>query len=158
MDFIRVMLVCLLSLASFAQQAPCGAPTKTPQVCLSWNAVTGTGITYNVFWGTSSGGEGATPINPKPLATTYYLLPGTMTAGVHYYYHVTALSGTAQSAPSLEASATCAQLTGGSSAEASCSTTQVVGGLTVAALDAARDADASPPAPTKHLAKKPSPQ
>jgi hypothetical protein len=156
MYLIRLALICLLSLVSFAQQAPCGAPTKTPQVCLSWNAVPGTGITYNVYWGTSSGGEHTTPINPKPLTSTFYLLPGTMTTGVHYYYRVTALSGAAQSAPSLEASATCTQEP---LQMLACSSTQVVAGIAIPALDArkdlARDRDTGPPKP---LAKPPSSQ
>ena len=65
---------------------------------------------YEVFEGTSPGGESATPLNDSPLTATSYPVTG-LTAGTTYYFLVRAVyqacSGRGDcSAPSPEASAT----------------------------------------------------
>ena len=56
-------------------------------VGLSWTASTTTGVGYNIFRGTSAGGEGTTPINATPLAaaTTSYT-DATVTGNTTYWY------------------------------------------------------------------------
>jgi hypothetical protein len=88
--------------------SPPPAPTGlTPtagvgQVALSWNSSTGaTG--YEVFRGTSPGGESSTAI-ANPTGTTY--TDTTVTAGTTYYYYVKANNSAGDSPPSNEVSAT----------------------------------------------------
>jgi fibronectin type 3 domain-containing protein len=81
--------------------------TGTHDVILSWTASSTSGIAgYNVYRGTTSGGEGSTPINSTPITGTGYD-DTNVQAGQTYYYMVTAVSsnGTTQSACSNEASA-----------------------------------------------------
>ncbi len=73
------------------------------QVALSWTAGAGA-ATYNVYSGTSSGGEGVTPI-ATGLTTTGYTNTG-LTAGTAYYYKVASVDAAGTSALSTEASAT----------------------------------------------------
>jgi len=80
----------------------------THDVILNWSAGSLTGIMgYNVFRGTSSGGEASTPLNATPVNGTSYV-DESVSAGVTYYYVLTAVAddGVTQSAPSNEASAT----------------------------------------------------
>lgn len=87
------------------------APAGSGTINLSWTASSGTApITYNVYRGTSSGGEGATPIATGITATTY--ADGTVTNGTTYYYKVSATNSIGTSNESGEASATPAN-TGG---------------------------------------------
>ena len=88
------------------QPAPVGLASQpgNATVSLSWTAVTGaTG--YNVYRGTSSGGETATPLNASPLASASYTDSGVVN-GTSYYYEVTAVNAGGESVPSNEASAT----------------------------------------------------
>ncbi len=104
--------------------APAGlaaAPVGPTQVSLTWDAppASGPGLEgYDVFAGTSSGGESATPVNGSPLPGTSYTVPD-LTAQTTYYFTVTAVyqqcsdgCTTVQSSPSAEAhAATASQLT-----------------------------------------------
>ncbi|MGH9822301.1 MAG: fibronectin type III domain-containing protein [Blastocatellia bacterium] len=74
------------------------------QVTLSWTAVNATGVTYNVFRGTTAGGEGATPI--KTGLAGSMLIDTSVTNGTMYFFKVTALVNGVSSASSNEASAT----------------------------------------------------
>jgi hypothetical protein len=93
-------------------------PTKTPvpsapgglsatagdgQVTLSWSAANGA-TSYNLYRGTSPGGEGATPYLTGLTATSYTDIG--LTNGTTYYYTVKAVNTAGQSGPSSEASAT----------------------------------------------------
>jgi hypothetical protein len=78
---------------------------------LSWNAVSGA-TSYNVYRGTSSGGESSTAIATGITANTGVGTTGTgyldtgLTNGSTYYYKVAAVTGGVTSAQSTEASAT----------------------------------------------------
>jgi fibronectin type 3 domain-containing protein len=81
--------------------------TVSHDVVLTWTAsATATVVGYDVYRGTTSGGEGATPLNASPVkGTTYTDSP--VTAGATYYYIVTAVGANGvQSAKSDEAKAT----------------------------------------------------
>ena len=92
-----------------------GSPQSVPisgagthDVVLNWTASPTTGIAgYNVYRGTSPGGESTTPLNPTPVSEVTYTDAG-VTPGTKYYYIVTAVAsnGQSQSAASNEASAT----------------------------------------------------
>jgi hypothetical protein len=84
------------------------APTALPNaVALSWNAVTGaTG--YNVYRGTTAGGEGTTPIATITSGTTTTYTDNGATYPYTYYYVVQTIEGTLVSAYSNEVS--CAPL------------------------------------------------
>jgi fibronectin type 3 domain-containing protein len=73
-------------------------------VVLNWGASLTEGVTYNVFRGTSPGGEGTTPINASPISELTYT-DTNVTAGAEYYYTVEAVDSGGSSAPSNEASA-----------------------------------------------------
>jgi Fibronectin type III domain len=104
--------------------APAGLaaePAGPTQVSLTWDAplAPGPGLEgYDVFDGTSSGLESATPVNGSPLPGTSYSVPG-LIAQTTYYFTVTAVyqqcsdgCTTVESSPSAEAHATTAsQLT-----------------------------------------------
>jgi hypothetical protein len=84
-------------------------------VILSWTASTSPGVVgYNVYRGTTSGGESTTPLNSSPVAagctstTTCTYTDATVVAGTTYYYTVTAVASNdvTQSADSNEVSAT----------------------------------------------------
>jgi hypothetical protein len=82
--------------------------TGTHDVILSWTASTTAGVVgYDVYRGTTAGGESATPLNSSPITGTTYT-DGTVQAGQTYYYVVTAVASgdVTQSADSLPASAT----------------------------------------------------
>ena len=90
-----------------------GNPPPTPtgltatagntQVALSWTASSGAS-TYNVYRGTTAGGESATPV-VAGVSTTSYTDTG-LTDGTKYYYVVAAVNTYGTSAKSSEASAT----------------------------------------------------
>ena len=65
-----------------------GATAGNTQVVLTWNAITG--LAYNVFRGTASGGEGATPIATGLTAGTY--ADKSLNDGTTYYYKVEAVN------------------------------------------------------------------
>jgi hypothetical protein len=70
---------------------------------LSWTGSTG-GTSYNVYRGTTSGGEGATPV-ASGIATTVYT-DNSVINGTTYYYKVAAVNSVGTSGLSQEASAT----------------------------------------------------
>jgi fibronectin type 3 domain-containing protein len=73
-------------------------------ITLSWTAPAGA-VSYNIYRGTSAGGEGTTPLVTGITSTSY--VDTTATAGTTYYYVVTAVNGSAgASQPSSEVSAT----------------------------------------------------
>jgi hypothetical protein len=98
-----------------------GAPTNVSatvgnaQVPLSWTAPSsdgGSAITgYDVYQGTSPGGEGATPINSAPITGTTYTATG-LSNGTTYYFTVKAINAIGHSTASNEASATPATVPG----------------------------------------------
>lgn len=67
-------------------------------VTLSWTAPKGA-VSYNVYRGTSAGGEGVTPLATGITATTYSDLA--VTNGTTYYYTVTAVNANAGGVPVL---------------------------------------------------------
>ena len=99
--------------AATAPDAPIGL-TATPgdgSADLSWSAPAdngGSAITgYNVYEGTSAGGESATPLNDTPLAAdaTSLNVPG-LTNGTQYFFVVKAINAIGEGAASNEADAT----------------------------------------------------
>ncbi|MGI0088651.1 MAG: fibronectin type III domain-containing protein, partial [Nitrosotalea sp.] len=101
------------SVVSSAPTAP-GSPTGLAatagksQVSLSWTAPNngGSAITkYNIYRGTASGSEGATPVGSVSGSTLTYTNTG-LTNGHTYFYKVTAVNSVGESLKSSEASAT----------------------------------------------------
>jgi thermitase len=94
--------------ATGSPQAPT-APTNVSAtagnqaVTLSWTAVSGA-ATYNVYRATVAGGEGSSPY--KTGLTTASFTDTGLTNGTTYFYKVSAVDSTAESAPSSEVSAT----------------------------------------------------
>lgn len=88
-----------------APPAPTGltATAGNNQVTLSWTASSGA-TSYNVYRGTSAGGESTTAI-ATGIATTSYTNTG-LANGTTYYYKVTAVNASGTSGYSNEASAT----------------------------------------------------
>lgn len=86
-----------------------GGPTtlsatgRNGSVTLTWSLSPGGG-NYNLYRGTSPGGENATPLRANLTATNY--TDSGLTGGVTYYYKVTAVSSEGESAPANEAAAT----------------------------------------------------
>jgi fibronectin type 3 domain-containing protein len=79
------------------------ATSNSGSIGLTWNGVGGSGATYNVYRGTSPGGE-----DPNPIATGLTLLSYTdssLSYGTTYYYKVTATVAGVERAASNEASA-----------------------------------------------------
>lgn len=83
--------------------APTGltATVESNSIVLNWTASAGA-QSYNVFRGTSAGGEAGQPI---ATSTTTTYTDSSVTAGPTYYYTVAAVSTTGTSGPSNEASA-----------------------------------------------------
>jgi hypothetical protein len=73
------------------------------KIGLTWTG-SGSGVTYNVYRGTSPGGESATPYLSR--VTTTNATDRNVVAGRTYYYEVTAVGPSGESARSNEASAT----------------------------------------------------
>ena len=88
-----------------APAAPSGltAGAGDMQIPLSWNAVSGA-TSYNVFQGTASGAENATPIATLITATSY--IATGLTDGTRYFFTVAAVNSSGSGAFSNEASAT----------------------------------------------------
>jgi hypothetical protein len=118
-----------------------GAVAGNTQVVLSWTAPAsngGSAITgYNVFEGTSSGGEAGTPVNSSLISGTTYTATG-LTNGTKYYFTVEAVNAVGSSAASNEASATpvvplsisTTSLPGGTFGSSYSATLAAVGGIT----------------------------
>jgi fibronectin type 3 domain-containing protein len=68
---------------------------------LIWAASPTSGVTYNVLRGTSSGGEGTTPINPSPITALTYT-DTNVTPGTDYYYTIEVVDSGGISQPSNE--------------------------------------------------------
>jgi fibronectin type 3 domain-containing protein len=87
--------------------APTGlkATPGTALVNLSWTASTGA-TSYNVYRGTSAGGEGSTALATGITGTTY--ADSGLASGTTYYYKVAAVNAGGASGQSNEASATTA--------------------------------------------------
>jgi fibronectin type 3 domain-containing protein len=88
-----------------APTAPTGltAAGGNALVTLNWTGSTGA-TSYNVYRGTTAGGESSTAIATNVTAVTY--VDGTVTNGQIYYYTVKAVNSIGMSAASNEASAT----------------------------------------------------
>jgi predicted phage tail protein len=99
--------------AATAPDAPTGlaAAAGDGSASLTWTAPASDGgstITgYNVYIGTSAGGESATPVNASPLPAdaTSIVVPG-LTNGTQYFFVVKAINAIGESAASNEADAT----------------------------------------------------
>ncbi|MGD0732355.1 MAG: fibronectin type III domain-containing protein, partial [Terracidiphilus sp.] len=79
------------------------ATSSTGTATLSWSTVTG--ATYDVYEGTSPGGEGSTAI-ATGVANTSYTTPQNLTNGTPYYFVVTAVNSNGTSPDSNEVSVT----------------------------------------------------
>jgi len=104
----RTATLSITDNASGSPQSVALSGSGTHDVMLSWTASTTPGVMgYNVYRGTTSGGESATPLNSSPITSTTYT-DENVTAGATYYYHVTAIASNdvTQSAASNETSAT----------------------------------------------------
>jgi len=94
--------------ASGSSQSASLSGTGTHNVTLSWTSIGSSGLGgYNVYRGTTSGGESSTPVNSSPVIGTTFI-DENVQAGRTYYYVVTALSNNenVQSGGSNQASAT----------------------------------------------------
>jgi hypothetical protein len=93
--------------ASGSPQSVSLTGTGTHDVILSWTASTSSGVEgYNVYRGTSSGGESSTPLNTTLVNGTTFT-DTNVTAGTTYYYVVMAVnSSNVQSAASNETKVT----------------------------------------------------
>jgi endoglucanase Acf2/fibronectin type 3 domain-containing protein len=85
------------------------ATSGNAQVALTWTA-SSNAASYNVYRGTTAGGESATPV-ATGITSTSYTDTG-LTNGTTYYYKVAAVNSTGTSAQSTEATATPAGSTG----------------------------------------------
>ena len=93
-----------VSIASNATNSPTTitlSGTGTHWIELTWHASATNGVMYNVFRGTSPGGENATPLNSSPISGTTYM-DTTVTPGQNYYYTVEAVDPGGSSAPTNE--------------------------------------------------------
>lgn len=96
-----------VSIASNATNSPLSiglTGTGLHSVVLSWDQSSTSGVTYNVYRGTSSGGEGTTPINLSPV-TLLTFTDTNVTPGTDYFYYVEAVDSGGSSSPSNEAPA-----------------------------------------------------
>ena len=91
--------------------APPGPPTLTSaragsrSVTLTWSAPSGSVTGYNVYVGTTSGGESTTPVNTSLITGTSVTVTG-LPRGRTYYFEVRAVNAAGTSAPSNQLSAT----------------------------------------------------
>src|SRR5262249_23549107 len=77
------------------------------EIDLSWSAPGGTVTGYNIYRGTSAGGESATPLNSAPITGTSFR-DTTVSPFTTYFYTVQAVNTGGASPASNEASATTA--------------------------------------------------
>jgi len=102
-------LSATLSITDSASSSPQVASltgTGVHDVILSWGASASIGISgYNIYRGTSPGGEGSMPLNSAPINSNTYV-DENVTPGTTYYYVLkTVGSGGGESAPSNEVNA-----------------------------------------------------
>ena len=93
-----------INIASNATNSPMTiglSGTGTHVVKLQWTPSSTPNVTYNVFRGTSQGGEGPTPINPSPMSTTSYT-DTSVSGGQTYFYDVESVNSDGSSGPSTE--------------------------------------------------------
>ena len=85
--------------------APTGltATAGNAQISLSWTAASGA-TSYNVYEGTSAGGESSTPVATGVTGNSNVIIG--LSSSTHYFFKVTEVAGSAESPPSNEASAT----------------------------------------------------
>ena len=76
---------------------------STGQITLNWTSATGASG-YNVYRGTSSGGEISTPINSSPVSGTFFT-DNSVNNGTTYYYVVSAFNNFGSNSASAEVSA-----------------------------------------------------
>jgi fibronectin type 3 domain-containing protein len=138
---------------STAPATPTGltANPGTGSVSLSWSVSTGA-TSYDIYRGTSPGGEGSTPYQTG-LTTTHFTDSG-LTGGTTYYYRVAAVNASGQSSLSNEVSAVpqAAQFhlaihSGGGTVGSFLSDTDVKGGHTYATSHAIDTGGVTNPAP-----------
>ena len=79
------------------------ATASYSKIALNWQISGGVGATYNVYRGTTPGGESATPLATGVPTTTY--TDSAVVNGTTYYYTVRMVVGASVSGPSNEASA-----------------------------------------------------
>ena len=92
--------------ASGSPQTVALSGTGTHDVILSWSPSSTSGaVGYNVYRGTASGGESATPLNSTPIAGTTYDDESVQAGQTYYYTIATVSSSGTQSADSSEVSA-----------------------------------------------------
>ena len=96
------------SVAYSDPSAPTGLTVSTSGLIATLNWTTsGSAIGYNVFRGTTSGGESGTLINVFPVFTNFFIDYGPLEAGIEYYWVVKSYGYCyVNSAPSNEVSAT----------------------------------------------------
>jgi len=103
----RTAILSITDNTSGSPQTVSLSGTGSHDVILSWAASGTSGVVgYNVYRGTTSGGESSTPLNSTPINGITYV-DANVTAGATYYYSVTAVGPDgAQSAASAETLAT----------------------------------------------------
>jgi len=114
-DYAASTATLTITVTSTSPGAPTGltATAGAAQVSLSWTAPASDGgsqVTgYNVYEGTSPGGESSAPVNSSPVTATNYLVTG-LASGT-YYFVVTAVNQAGEGPESAEASATVTEAT-----------------------------------------------
>ncbi|MEI8197689.1 MAG: fibronectin type III domain-containing protein, partial [Phycisphaerae bacterium] len=88
-----------------APTSPIATTASTTQINVAWTAPSGTVTGYNVYRGTTPGGEGATPINGGTLITTTSYPDTGLAQGTAYYYTVKAVNAAGSSVVSGEVNA-----------------------------------------------------
>lgn len=104
----RTAALSIADNASGSPQSVSLSGSGTHDVMLSWTASATAGVMgYNVYRGTTTGGESSTPLNSAPICDSTFA-DENVTAGATYYYHVTAIAANTatQSAASNETAAT----------------------------------------------------
>lgn len=100
-----------ITYATPAPGTPAGltATAGDSQVSLAWTPPSYTGASavtgYNIYEGTSAGGESSTPVNSSPVTGTSDTVTG-LTDGTAYYFEVTAVNADGEGPASVEATAT----------------------------------------------------
>jgi hypothetical protein len=100
----RTAALSITDNASGSPQSASLSGTGSHDVILSWTASPSSGVTgYNIYRGTTSGGESPTPLNSMPINGATYT-DENVSAGADYYYLVTSVTanGDTQSAASEE--------------------------------------------------------